>query len=119
MVIAGILSWRLVIGFCVAVAACASQWPVPMIWPAWPCATLILGLVFLIGDPIAAACTNAGRWIYGFLAGGLLVLLAHAGGDILSSVVFAALLTAIFAPLIDQGVIWANVRRRARRLRHV
>lgn len=117
--IAGILSWRLVIGFCVAVAACASQWPVPMIWPAWPSATLILGLVFLIGDPVAAACTNAGRWLYGFLAGGLLVLLAYAGGDILSSVVFAVLLAAIFAPLIDQGVIWANIRRRARRLRHV
>jgi len=118
MLIAGILSWRLVIGFFVAMAACAFKWPVPMIWPEWPSATLIVGLIFLIGDPVAAACTNAGRWFYGLLAGGLFVLLAYAGGDILSSVVFSGLLAAIFAPLIDQGVIWANIRRRARRVRH-
>jgi len=48
------------------------------------------------------------------------VLLGHSGdgAGTLASVVFAALLASIFAPLIDQIVIWANIRRRARRQSH-
>ncbi|WP_146590158.1 RnfABCDGE type electron transport complex subunit D [Puniceibacterium confluentis] len=112
---ASVLSWRVVAGFFIAMAALAVPWAMPDEWPALPGATLILGLVFLIGDPVAAACTNAGRWAYGLLAGALVLLFGHEGGGILSSMVFAALLASIFAPLIDQVVIWANIRRRARR----
>lgn len=116
--VAGILSWRVVAGFAAGMVGLALPWDLAGGWPGLPEATLILGLVFLVGDPVAAACTNAGRWVYGLLAGVLVVLLEHAGGGILSSVVFAALLASIFAPLIDQAVISANVRRRARRQRH-
>ncbi|MBU2961316.1 RnfABCDGE type electron transport complex subunit D [Citreicella sp. C3M06] len=115
LLLARVLSWRVVAGFALAMAALQLLQPG---WPALPGATLILGLVFLIGDPVAAACTNAGRWVYGALAGALVALLETAGGGALSSVVFAALLAGIFASLIDQGVIWDNVRRRARRQRH-
>lgn len=118
LLVAGLLSWRVVAGFSAAMIALTLPWPIPAVWPALPSAALILGLVFLIGDPVAAACTNAGRWAYGLLAGALVVLLGQAGGGVLSSIVFAALLASIFAPLIDQAVIWANVRRRARRQRH-
>lgn len=118
MLAAGLLSWRVVAGFSAALIAQSLSLPQQEFKPLLPSATLILGLVFLIGDPVAAACTNAGRWAYGLLAGGLVVLLGNAGGGILSSVVFAALLASIFAPLIDQAVIWANVRRRARRQRY-
>ena len=30
-------------------------------------------------------------------------------------VMFAVLFANVFAPLIDYGVVWANIRRRARR----
>lgn len=112
---ARILSWRVVVGCCAAMVALRLPWPMAGAWPLLPSAPLILGLVFLIGDPVAAACTNAGRWAYGLLAGALVVVLGHAGGAVLPSIVFAALLASIFAPLIDQVVIWANIRRRARR----
>lgn len=115
---AGILSWRIVVGFGVTYAALTLSWPMQGTWPDWDTAVLVFGLVFLIGDPVAAACTNAGRWLYGSLAGGLVVMLSQAGGDGLASLVFAALLSGILAPLIDQAVIWANVRRRTRRSRH-
>lgn len=115
LLIAGILSWRVIAGFAIAVVAASVPSAIDIGWIAVPHTTLTLGLVFLIGDPVAAACTNAGRWVYGLLAGGLMVLLGHAGGDILSSLVFAALLASIFAPLIDQVVVWANVRRISRR----
>jgi Na+-transporting NADH:ubiquinone oxidoreductase subunit B len=117
LVAVGLLSWRVVVGFVGVIAALGMLWPVPEGWAALRSASLVLGLVFLIGDPVAAACTNVGRWIYGGLAGALIVLLDHSGdgADMLAPVVFAALLASIFAPLIDQIVIWANIQRRARR----
>jgi len=117
----GLLSWRVVTAVAIGVAG-----PVFLLsgtegFGIIPSAGLLLGIVFLIGDPVAAACTNAGRWVYGGLAGGLVVLLGHAADGVgtLSSVVFAALLASVLAPLIDQIVILFNVRRRARRQAHV
>lgn len=111
----GLVSWRVVAGFAVTAGLLALARPggIADLWSAG----LVIGVVFLIGDPVAAACTNAGRWVYGALAGALLLLFA-AGTDAaigLGAVVSAAFLASVFAPLIDQGVIWLNVRARARR----
>ncbi|HUS55587.1 MAG TPA: RnfABCDGE type electron transport complex subunit D [Thermohalobaculum sp.] len=116
----GLMSRRVIAGFGLGIATLMVLLPDPEGWAALQSASLVLGLVFLIGDPVAAACTNAGRWFYGGLAGALVVLLGHSGDGVgaLASVVFAALLASIFAPLIDQIVIWANIRRRARRQSH-
>ncbi len=75
---------------------------------------LAFGLVFLICDPSAAAATNAGRWIYGAVAGGLVGLFSS-GGITVEAVVFATLLAGVFAPLIDHLVVLAHVHRRRRR----
>lgn len=113
----GLLSWRVAAGFCLSLVILAPVSAMPEVWPLYPNATLVLGLVFLVGDPVAAACTNPGRWAYGLLAGLLVALFWHEGSA-LSAVVFAALLASLFAPLIDQTVVWLNVRRRARRGYH-
>lgn len=115
----GVLSWRVVVGFAVALIGLSAPWSDAGLAVTLPAAPLLLGLVFLVGDPVGAASTNLGRWVYGFLAGALVVVLGQSGSDTLSAVVFAALLAGIFAPLIDQGVIWLNTRRRARRRHHV
>jgi Na+-transporting NADH:ubiquinone oxidoreductase subunit B len=115
----GLVAWRVIVGFVGGVVAAALVLGVWGDWALMPGATLLVGLVFLIGDPVAASCTNAGRWIYGVLAGVLVVVLGLAGGPGLAPLVFGALLASIFAPLIDQGVIMANLRRRARRRRDV
>jgi Na+-transporting NADH:ubiquinone oxidoreductase subunit B len=116
----GLLSWRVVLGFGIAIAGLMAVFPASEGWVALQSASLVLGLVFLIGDPVAAACTNVGRWLYGGLAGALVVMLGHAGDGVgaLTTVVFAAFLASIFAPLIDQLVITLNVQRRARRQRN-
>lgn len=117
----GLLSWRVATAFTIGIAG-----PLLMLGgieglEAMTSASLVLGLVFLVGDPVAGASTNAGRWVHGGLAGGLVVLLGSAGDSAgsLPSVVFAALLASILAPLIDQVVIFFNVRRRARRQSNV
>ncbi len=116
----GLLSWRIVAAFTLGVAIPFFMLNGIAELRVIPTTSLMLGLVFLIGDPLAAACTNAGRWIYGGLAGGLVVLLGQTGDGVgsLSSIVFAALLASILAPMIDQIVIQFNVRRRARRQAH-
>lgn len=81
---------------------------------------VVLCLAYVVADPVASGATPAGRWLHGILAGALAVLFATAG-PFFGALVFAALLSSIFAPLIDHGVIAVHTRlnaARERRLRH-
>lgn len=73
------------------------------------------GAVFLATDPVSAAMTNTGRWIYGILIGLMVVLIRVGNATHPDGVIFAILFGNIFAPLIDHLVVRANIRRRARR----
>lgn len=73
-----------------------------------------LVVLYLVADPVASAATNWGRLIHGALFGVLVGLFLQAGTPF-SAMIFAALMAAIFAPLIDAGVIAINAGRRARR----
>ena len=73
------------------------------------------GAVFLATDPVSAAATDTGRWLYGLLFGFMVVLIRVANPVHPDGVMFAVLFANVFAPLIDYGVVWANIRRRARR----
>ncbi|MDP1667845.1 RnfABCDGE type electron transport complex subunit D [Phaeovulum sp.] len=118
LVFAGLLSWRVVAGVALGLAAVTLLTGGLPDWKAALSGSLVFGIVFLAGDPVAAASTNPGRWIYGLLVGALVVVLGHAGSGAGSvhAVVFAALLGGIFAPLIDRAVVEMNIRRR--RVRH-
>ncbi|MCY0096671.1 RnfABCDGE type electron transport complex subunit D [Hoeflea ulvae] len=72
------------------------------------------GLVFLIGDPVAAASTQLGRWVYGALAGLLILVFDSVAGPAVApaAIVFASLLASLFAPLIDHAAVAVIVRRR-------
>ncbi|MCP4315260.1 MAG: NADH:ubiquinone reductase (Na(+)-transporting) subunit B [Hyphomicrobiales bacterium] len=73
------------------------------------------GVVFLATDPVTAAGTNTGRWIYGILIGGLVVVIRVANVAHPDGVMFAILFGNIVAPLIDYVVMQANIKRRERR----
>jgi Na+-transporting NADH:ubiquinone oxidoreductase subunit B len=74
------------------------------------------GLVFMATDPVSAAQTQMGKWVYGLLIGFLAILIRVANPAYPESVMLAILLGNIFAPLIDYFVIRANIKRRV--LRH-
>ncbi len=74
------------------------------------------GLVFMATDPVSAANTLTGQWIYGVLIGVLAIVIRVANPAFPEGVMLAILLGNVLAPLIDHFVIQANIKRRV--LRH-
>jgi Na+-transporting NADH:ubiquinone oxidoreductase subunit B len=73
------------------------------------------GMVFMATDPVSAAMTSKGKWIYGILIGLLTALIRVINPAFPEGIMLAILLGNVFAPLIDYFVVQANVRRRRRR----
>jgi len=73
------------------------------------------GIVFLATDATSAAMTERGRWIFGLLVGVMVIVIRVGNGHHPDGVMFAILFANIFAPLIDYLVVWADIRRRAKR----
>ena len=61
---------------------------------------LMLGAVFMATDMVASPITNAGCWLYGFLIGGLVVVIRFWGG-MPEGVMYAILLANAVSPHID------------------
>ncbi len=76
---------------------------------------LAFGLVFMATDPVSAAMTDTGRWIFGILIGVMVVLVRVVNPAFPEGTMLAILFANIFASLIDYFVIQANIRRRAKR----
>ena len=73
------------------------------------------GTVFMATDPVSAANTETGKWIYGFLIGVLTVLIRVFNPAYPEGIMLAILLMNVFAPLIDYYVVGANKKRRLKR----
>jgi Na+-transporting NADH:ubiquinone oxidoreductase subunit B len=76
---------------------------------------LAFGAVFMATDPVTAAHTETGKWIYGFLIGVFTVLVRVFNPAYPEGIMLAILLMNVFAPLIDYFVIAANKKRRMQR----
>jgi Na+-transporting NADH:ubiquinone oxidoreductase subunit B len=70
------------------------------------------GMVFMATDPVSAAATNTGRYIYGFFVGVFVVLVRVVNPAYPEGMMLAILLMNVFAPLIDHYVVKANIKRR-------
>ncbi len=75
------------------------------------------GTVFMATDPVTAAQTNTGKFIYGALAGILVVIIRVFNPAYPEGTMLAILLMNVFAPLIDHFVVNANIKRRLKRVR--
>jgi Na+-transporting NADH:ubiquinone oxidoreductase subunit B len=73
------------------------------------------GTVFMATDPVSAAQTHTGRWVYGFLIGVLAIFVRILNPAFPEGMMLAILFMNVFAPTIDHYVIQANVRRRKAR----
>lgn len=73
------------------------------------------GTVFMATDPVTAAQTTKGKYIYGFLVGLFAILIRVVNGGFPESMMLSILMMNTFAPLIDHYVIQGNIKRRLKR----
>ena len=73
------------------------------------------GVVFMATDPVSAAQTAKGKWIYGVLVGIFCIMIRVFNPAYPEGVMLAILLMNVFAPTIDHYVIQGNINKRKKR----
>lgn len=121
----GIASWRIMAGVALGTIAMATlfnlvgsttnpYYAVPFWWHmvagGWA-----FGAVFMATDPVTAPFSNAGRWVFAFSIGALVVLTRVVNPAYPESMMLVILFMNVLAPLIDYVVVRLNLRRRAKR----
>lgn len=120
----GIASWRIMAGTLLGLIFTSGllnligsdtnpMFAIPFYWH-FVLGGFAFGLVFMTTDPVSAAMTHKGRWIFGFLIGFMTVLIRCINPAYPEGVMLAILFANIFAPLIDYFVVEANVKSRER-----
>jgi Na+-transporting NADH:ubiquinone oxidoreductase subunit B len=73
------------------------------------------GIVFMATDPVSAAQTQKGKWIYGILVGVFCIMIRVFNPAYPEGVMLAILLMNVFAPTIDHYIYNSNVNKRKKR----
>jgi Na+-transporting NADH:ubiquinone oxidoreductase subunit B len=73
------------------------------------------GAVFMATDPVTAAQTNTGKYLYGFLIGLFAILLRVFNPAYPEGMMLSILFMNVMAPLIDHYVVRSNIKRRMNR----
>jgi Na+-transporting NADH:ubiquinone oxidoreductase subunit B len=124
LLITRIASWRIMAGTLVGLVAASLLFNVipstnPMFtMPFWwhiVIGGFAFGAVFMAPDPVSAAMTDTGRWIYGIFIGVMCVLIRVVNPAFPEGMMLAILFGNLFAPLIDYLVVRRNVKRRLAR----
>ena len=69
-------------------------------------------------DPVTAARTKTGKYIYGFLIGAMAIIIRVFNTGYPEGAMLAVLFMNAFAPLIDHYVVEANIKRRLKRAKN-
>lgn len=125
LIVTGIGSWRIMLS-CVVGAIAASYllnfigsetnpfFDVPFYWH-FVIGSFAFATVFMATDPVSAAHSNTGKWIYGFLIGVLGIFIRTLNPAYPEGWMLAILFMNVFAATIDYFVVKANIRRREAR----
>jgi Na+-transporting NADH:ubiquinone oxidoreductase subunit B len=119
----GIGSWRIMVSVFIGgivMAGIFNIFHVNTLMQLSPLHHLVLGgfafgAIFMATDPVTAAQTNTGKFIYGFLIGVFAILIRVFNPAYPEGMMLAILFMNVMAPLIDHYVIRANINRRLRR----
>jgi Na+-transporting NADH:ubiquinone oxidoreductase subunit B len=76
----------------------------------------MFGIVFMATDPVSAAHTETGKWIYGFFCGFFGIMIRVFNPAYPEGMMMAILFMNVMAPLIDHYVIQSNIKRRQKRM---
>ncbi|MAD30223.1 MAG: NADH:ubiquinone reductase (Na(+)-transporting) subunit B [Flavobacteriaceae bacterium] len=123
LILTGIGSWRIIIGGIIGAAIMGllfNLWGANALMSfSWTNHLVVggfaFGIVFMATDPVSAAQTNKGKWIYGILTGILCIMIRVFNPAYPEGVMLAILLMNVFAPTIDHYVVNANINKRKKR----
>ena len=118
-------SWQIMAGVTTGmiVSALFFNWigsttnPLLHVSPAWHLVIggFAFGTVFMATDPVSAAMTRQGKWVYGILIGVMTVLIRVTNPAYPEGIMLAILFANVFAPIIDRVFINRNIQRRLAR----
>ncbi len=74
------------------------------------------GAVFMATDPVTAARTETGKWIYGLLIGMMAIVIRVLNPGYPEGMMLSILLMNVFGCLIDWCVVQANIKKRLNRV---
>jgi Na+-transporting NADH:ubiquinone oxidoreductase subunit B len=122
LIAAGIGSWRIMLSVTAGMICLASLLnavgsvtnPMFHLSPLWHLVLggFALGTVYMTTDPVSAAMTNTGQYVYGLIIGALTVLIRVINPAFPEGIMLAILFGNLLAPIIDRFVLNANIKRR-------
>ena len=124
LIITGVGSWRIMaavtisgLGLASILYASGGNAPTFQMAPHWHLVLggFAFGTVFMATDPVSAAMTNTGKWVYGTVIGVMTILVRVVNPAFPEGIMLAILFGNVFAPVIDHCVVRANIKRRALR----
>ena len=78
--------------------------------------SFFFAMAFMATDPVTAASTNTGKWLYGFLIGAIGLIIRVLNPAYPEGWMLAILFMNAFAPTIDYYVLQANINKRIKRV---
>ncbi len=126
LIATGIGSWQIMLSMLLGGAAMATilqivgsstnlMFAIPFHWH-FVIGSFAFGMVFMATDPVSAAMTPKGKYVYGCLIGVVAIMVRTLNPAYPEGVMLAILFGNVFAPVIDYGFIKASLRRREQRL---
>jgi Na+-transporting NADH:ubiquinone oxidoreductase subunit B len=121
----GVASWRIILSFYIGGIVMGLIFNTFAVNPLMALPALhhtflgsfMFGMTFMATDPVTAAQTTTGKYIYGFLAGFLSIMIRVFNPAFPEGVMLAILFANVMAPLIDHYVVSANINQRLKRIR--
>ncbi|NJL75546.1 MAG: NADH:ubiquinone reductase (Na(+)-transporting) subunit B [Saprospiraceae bacterium] len=124
LIVTKIADWRIILSFLIGAA---SMGLILNVWGATPfmqvpwynhfiMGSLLFAAAFMATDPVTAASTGIGKWVYGFLIGMVGIIIRVLNPAYPEGWMLAILFMNMFSPLIDYYVLQANMTRRAKRV---
>ncbi len=127
LILSGVGSWKIILSSCLGLVGMGLLMNVlapadipthAMHTPAYYhllVGSFAFGAVYMATDPVSAAHTETGKWIYGILIGVFTVILRVFNPAYPEAVMLSILLMNVFAPLIDHMVIEQHIKKRIKR----
>lgn len=126
LIVTGIGSWKImlstvaggvIMGILLNIFAGSNVYMALPFWQHLIIGGFAFGAVFMATDPVSAAQTEKGKWIYGLLTGVLAILIRVLNPAYPEGMMLAILIMNTFAPTIDHFVIQGHINSRLKKVK--